>query len=129
METKAFKLRLLLIAIFTTFSSFSIPSLYQKQNTSWIKNYNKSIEENHNVVAETILTDSKITKGYKNLEFKLNNGITFEYRDGKYKANFNGRPVNVKGKYMVNCEIGKLSLAFNANDGSIWWVFTPKKES
>lgn len=78
--------------------------------------------------AEITITDSQVKKGYKNLELKLSNGMTFTYEDGNYKASYKNRALDVKGNYSIVSEIGRLSLAFNADDGSMWWVFRKRND-
>jgi len=108
-------------------------SSYAQDNYSIISNTTKTHLDSHSttskVVAEITITDSKTIEGYKNLHFKLNNGLSFTYEDGNCKAGYKNRSLDVKGKYSVSCEAGTLSLAFNADDGSIWWVFRPNDNS
>ncbi len=78
--------------------------------------------------AEITITDSETKRGYKNLELKLSNGIIFTYEDGNYKSSYKNRALDVKGNYSINSEIGRLSLAFNADDGSMWWVFRKRND-
>ena len=117
---KTLKLHLVTISLIIGSINYA-PSTYSNMI---IKNHSISVEKN-DVKAEILITDSKTIKGYKNLEFKLSNGMSFTYEDGNYKAGYNNRTLDVKGKYSMTTEAGTLSLAFNADDGSIWWVFRP----
>ncbi|MDO1501031.1 hypothetical protein Q2T40_12895 [Winogradskyella maritima] len=75
------------------------------------------------------VTDSKDRKGKKNLQFKLSNGITFLYEDDKYRAYLNEEYnyIRIKGKYLIESELGTLKLSFNPDNGVVWWVFEPKE--
>ena len=92
--------------------------------------YTESKDEKYNyssngVTAISTVTDSKERKGKKNLNFKLSNGITFIYEDDKYRAYLN-KPDNyirIKGKYVIETEIGTLKLSFNPSNGVVWWIF------
>ncbi len=109
------------VIFITTLLSYA-QSTYSK---TAIKNASAFIKKN-DVKAEIHISDSETLKGYKNLEFKLSNGMSFNYEDGNYKAGYKNKILDVKGKYSITSEVGTLSLAFNADDGSIWWVFKEK---
>lgn len=87
-----------------------------------------SIKSN-GVSAEYTVKDSEALEGKKNLKFKLSNGITFEYNDGKYRAYLNEEEnyINIDGNYLVESDSGILKLSFNPNTGVVWWVFEPKE--
>ncbi len=89
-----------------------------------------SIQDNYasnGITAEVDITDSNENKGYKNLVFKLSNGIVFNYSDGKYNASLNGMYLDIKHKYIIASELGELRLSFSPKNGEVWWVFKPKK--
>lgn len=89
----------------------------------------KSIAVN-GVTAEYTTSDSKTMEDKKNLIFKLSNGITFEYNNGKYKAYLNKEEnyLHIEGKYLIESDFGILKLSFNPSNGIVWWIFEPVKE-
>ncbi|MBC2845828.1 hypothetical protein [Winogradskyella flava] len=119
-----FKLTVLLICMIISVMTYA-QSEYSRNGITNNRTVLESNESNE-VKAEIVITDSETIKGYKNLEFKLSNGMSFTYEDGNYKAGYNNRSLDVKGKYSITSEVGTLSIAFNADDGSIWWVFRKK---
>lgn len=116
------KLAVILLCVHT---SISINAQSENSYGS-IDNNALSTTNDNEVKAEIIITESKTKRGYKNLEFKLSNGMIFTYEDGNYKAGYKTKSLEVKGQYSITSEVGTLSLAFNADDGSIWWVFRKK---
>lgn len=79
--------------------------------------------DDKNVTSHKKLTDSKINKGFKNLEFELSNGIMFTYKDGKYFAELDDEYLDIQGKYYIESKLGILKLSFNPKNGEVWWVF------
>lgn len=81
--------------------------------------------ESNGVTANYSVTDSEELVGKKNLEFKLSNGITFLYEDDKYRAYLNDQHnyIRIKGKYLIETELGTLKISFNPNNGVVWWIF------
>ena len=77
------------------------------------------------VSATSEVTDSETLEGKKNLEFKLSNGITFNYTDGLFSATLNNEPLTIKHKYIVYSNLGVLKLSFNPKNGKVWWIFEP----
>ncbi len=93
-------------------------------------NYSKTELEKHSIKSNAVsaiytVSDSRQREGKKNLEFKLSNGITFKYEDGKYRAYLNEEEnyLNIESKYLIESELGTLKLSFNASTGVVWWVF------
>ena len=78
---------------------------------------------NNGVTASSKVTDSETLEGKKNIEFKLSNGITFNYTDGLYSATLGEKNLTIKHKYIVYSDIGILKLSFNPSNGVVWWVF------
>jgi hypothetical protein len=94
--------------------------------STYVESDSKKHRYNSNgVTADYKVTDSKDRKGKKNLNFKLSNGITFIYEDDKYRAFLNepDNYIRIKGKYVIESEIGSLKLSFNPSNGVVWWVF------
>jgi hypothetical protein len=85
--------------------------------------------QSNGVAAHFKVTDSKVLDGKKNLEFRLSNGISFQYNDGKYLAYLNKKEnyLNIESKYLITSELGTLKLSFNPNNGVVWWVFEKNK--
>ncbi|MGC1203802.1 MAG: hypothetical protein WA839_02830 [Flavobacteriaceae bacterium] len=98
-----------------------------KEYMDSIKNKNKKISS-HSVTGEKIITNSKTIKGFKNIVFKLSNGITFQYTDGKYNAFLveEENYLNIEGRYVIKSELGTLKLSFNPKNAETWWVFNPE---
>ena len=92
------------------------------------KHSGKTAISNNGVTATSKVTDSESLDGQKNLEFKLSNGITFNYTDGLYSATLNEKPLTIKHKYLVYSHLGVLKLSFNTHNGKVWWIFEPNKE-
>lgn len=88
----------------------------------------QSIKSN-GATAEYVVRHSNNLEGQKNLEFKLSNGITFEYFDGNYRAYFKEKEnyLHIEGKYLIESDLGTLKLSYNSNSGVVWWVFEPIK--
>jgi len=91
--------------------------------------FNLVTYQSNNETAEFTISDSESIKNSKNLHFKLSNGMTFKYTDGKYNAYLNTEEnyLNIEGKYYIESKLGVLKISFNPNNGEIWWVFEPKK--
>lgn len=81
------------------------------------------------VTGEKNITNSKTIEDNKNIVFNLSNGITFQYKDGKYNAYLNDPEnyLNIQGKYVIESELGTLKISFNPRNGETWWVFDPKE--
>lgn len=89
----------------------------------------KAKSTSHGVTGEKIITNSKTMKGFKNIVFKLSNGITFQYTDGKYNAFLveEGHYLHIEGKYLIKSKLGTLKLSFNPKNAETWWVFEAEK--
>ena len=96
------------------------------------KNYGKLSQPNYHlnqyenqVKAKFTVSDSRNIEGEKNLDFKLNNGIAFEYFDGKFRAYLTSEDnyLHIEGKYIIESELGILKISFNPKNGRTWWVF------
>jgi hypothetical protein len=83
--------------------------------------------KNNGITASSKVTDSKTLEGKKNIEFKLSNGITFNYTDGLYSATLGDKNLTVKNKYLIYSDLGILKLSFNPSNGEVWWVFEASK--
>ena len=97
-------------------------------NAEYINHVKKEKTASHGVTGEKIITNSKTIKGFKNIVFKLSNGITFQYTDGKYNAFLveEQNYLNIEGRYVIRSELGILKLSFNPKNAETWWVFDPE---
>lgn len=71
---------------------------------------------------------SKEVPGTHNVSFAFSNGINVSYADGVVIANQNGRPLQVKGHYIIYGKEDILKLSYNPKNKEVWYYFEKNKK-
>ena len=75
------------------------------------------------VALKKSVTKSDEIPGTYNLSLVFSNDLIVRYDSGRFSAWQNGKPLAVKGKYLVQTPEGLLKLSFRPKSGETWWVF------
>lgn len=81
-----------------------------------------------NVKMDKLLVRSKLSPEEYNCVITLSNGIVFSYINGEAAATFYDEMLDIKGKYVFECELGITKLSYNPKNGQVWYVFEPKDD-
>ena len=71
------------------------------------------------------LSPSQANPGKYNLELRFDNGIIFNYEDGKATATLDNQALEIEHKYLISSKLGMAKLSFNPNTGKVWYIFEP----
>lgn len=95
--------------------------LRMETNTEYMQAISKQDHSSQVIFTKTIY------KSEKNNEFNLtlsgSNGLEFKYIDGISTATYHQEDLKIIGKYVIECQEGKLKVSFNSKTKETWWVF------
>ncbi|MEM8523400.1 MAG: hypothetical protein AAGG68_02095 [Bacteroidota bacterium] len=98
---------------------------HQQMNVAMDNDYGQYLGE---VKMDKLLVKSKQFPEEYNCVVTLSNGIVFSYIDGEAAATFYDKMLDMKGKYIFECELGTTKLSYNPKNGQVWYVFEPKTQ-
>lgn len=91
------------------------------------KSYKNHRYTSNSVSAQKEVMESNTRKGSYNLTLSFENGLIFNYTDGKTDAFLDDEKLKVVGNYIIDSKLGRFKISFRPNNGETWWVFEQKK--